>query len=114
MKEEDYMKAMVNAAIVASLWASTAWAAEHTFIGVVSDSMCVAKHGMANMSDRECTQMCASRGAEYVLVSEGKTYKLSNHAADLKTHAGHTVNVTGEVKGDSIKVSKVEMPASSK
>jgi hypothetical protein len=47
-------------------------------------------------------------------VSDGKIYKLSNHAGDLKTHAGHTVTVTGEVKGDSIKVSKVEMPAGSK
>ena len=108
------MKAIISTTIVAAVCASSAWAAERTFTGVVSDSMCGAKHGMANMSDRECTQMCASRGAQYVLVSDGKVYRLANHAGDLKTHAGHTVNVTGEVKGDSIKVSKVEMPASSK
>jgi hypothetical protein len=114
MREEHYMKAMVGTAIVASLCASTGWAAEHTFIGVVSDSMCGAKHGMANMSDRECTQMCTSRGALYVLVSDGKIYKLENRAADLKTHAGHTVNVTGDLKNETIRVSRIEMPASSK
>jgi hypothetical protein len=110
----SYMKAMICAAVVAAFCASTVGAAEQTLAGTISDGMCGAKHGMANMSDRDCTQMCASRGAQYVLVSDGKIYKLSNHAGDLKTHAGHTVTVTGEVKADSIKVSKVEMPASSK
>ena len=29
--------------------------------------------------------------------------------ADLKTHAGHKVKMTGELKGDSITVSKIDM-----
>jgi len=66
------------------------------------------------MTDRECTQMCAAKGAQYILVADGKVYKLTNHDADLKTHAGHVVNLTGAIKGDTIKVSKIEMPASSK
>ena len=37
-------------------------------------------------------------------------YQLTNHDADLRTHAGHTVNLTGELKGDTIRVSKIEMP----
>jgi hypothetical protein len=57
---------------------------------------------------------CAAKGAQYVLITNGKTYKLMNHAADLKTHAGHTVNITGDVKGDTIAVSRIEMPASGK
>ena len=36
--------------------------------------------------------------------------KLTGHDADLRTHAGHTVNLTGELKGETIKVSKIEMP----
>jgi hypothetical protein len=35
-------------------------------------------------------------------------------AADLRTHAGHMVTLTGELKGDTILVSKIEMPATSK
>jgi hypothetical protein len=108
------MRAMINATVVAAMCASSAWAAERTLSGVVSDSLCGAKHGMANMSDRECTQMCASKGAQYVLVSDGKIYRLVNHAADLRTHAGHTVDLTGDVKGETIKVSRIEMPASSR
>jgi hypothetical protein len=54
--------------------------------------------------------MCAAQGSQYVLISGGKIYKLANRAGDLKTHAGHTVNLTGEVKKDTIAVSKIEMP----
>jgi len=64
------------------------------------------------MTDRECTQACAAKGAQYVLVSEGKVYKLTNHEADSKAHAGHVVNLTGEVKRDTVRVSKIEMPKS--
>jgi len=103
------MNVMVWIAIIATLCGSGVVAAEQTLTGVVSDSRCGAKHGMANMSDRDCTQMCTARGAPYVLVSDGKIYKLTNRAADLKTHAGHTVNLTGDVKGDTIRVAKIEM-----
>jgi hypothetical protein len=45
-------------------------------------------------------------------VSEGKTYKIDNQDfAGLKTHAGHNVALTGEMKGDTITVSKIEMPS---
>ena len=104
---------MIGAAIVATLTGSTALAADQMLKGVISDSMCGASHkGMGTkMTDRECTQACAGKGAQYVLVADGKAYKLTNHDADLKTHAGHTVNLTGDVKGDTVRVSKIEMPA---
>jgi len=97
-------------AVMVTLWAAGAMASDRTLTGVISDSTCGTKHGMANMSDRECTQMCTAQGAQYVLVSDGKIYKLTNHASDLRTHAGHMVNLTGEVKKDTIAVSKIEMP----
>jgi hypothetical protein len=34
--------------------------------------------------------------------------------ADLEKHAGHTVRLTGEMKGDTITVSKIEMPGEKK
>jgi hypothetical protein len=84
---------------------------EQTWTGVISDAMCGASHKSmpGDHTDRECTLACAQGGSAYALVSAGKVYKLTSHEADLKTHAGHTVNVTGALQGDTIKVSKIEM-----
>jgi hypothetical protein len=46
-------------------------------------------------------------------VSDGKVYKLTNHDADLRAHAGHTVKLTGALTGESIRVAKIEMVAAS-
>ena len=47
----------------------------------------------------------------YVFASGGKVYTITNQDdKDLATHAGHTVILMGEMKGDSITVSKIEMP----
>jgi hypothetical protein len=106
------MKTLIGTTIVALLCAANARAADQTLTGTISDSICGVHHKDMGkkMSDRECTQMCTARGAQYVLVVDGKIYKLTNHDADLKTHAGHIVNLTGDVKGDTIRVSKIEMP----
>jgi hypothetical protein len=103
---------MIGAALVAALTSRMAWAADQTLKGIISDSMCGASHKDMGikMTDRECTQACTAKGAQYVLVADGKIYKLTNQDADLKTHAGHTVNLTGDVKGETIRVSKIEMP----
>jgi hypothetical protein len=39
---------------------------------------------------------------------------LVNHDADLKAHAGHTVNLTGDLTGDTIRVAKIEMSKGTK
>jgi hypothetical protein len=110
------MKALIGTTIVALLCAASVRAADQTLMGTISDSSCGASHKDMGkkMSDRECTQGCTAKGAQYVLVADGKIYQLTNHDADLKIHAGHTVNLTGDVKGDTIKVSKIEMPTPSK
>ena len=37
-------------------------------------------------------------------------YQVANQDfEDLKTHAGHKVTITGQMKGDAIVVSKIEM-----
>jgi len=85
--------------VVSLLLIGNVRAAEQTLMGMISDSLCGVSHkAMATkMTDRECTQACTAKGAQYVLVSDGKVYKLTNHNADLKTHAGHTVNLTGSI-----------------
>jgi hypothetical protein len=43
-------------------------------------------------------------------VSGGKTYQVANQDfAGIKDHAGHKIALTGEMKGDSITISKIEM-----
>jgi hypothetical protein len=93
-----------------------AFAAEQTWTGQISDSACGAKHeeaaeGQGKMPDRECTAACVRGGSKYVLVVDGKVLQIANQDnKDLAAHAGHTVNMTGELKGASITVSKIEMP----
>jgi hypothetical protein len=100
---------------------SLASAADKTWTGKISDSMCGASHakmiaehggsGTAKMTDRECTQACIKAGGKYVFVTNGKVYNIANQDdADLQTHAGHTVELTGDMTGDTIMVSKIVMP----
>ena len=88
-------------------------AADQSWTGQISDSKCGVSHMPAEagkkMSDRECAQLCVKNGAQYVLVSEGKVYKLTNHDADLAVHAGHPVTVGGNLTGDTIRVSTIAL-----
>ena len=99
-------------------------AADMTWTGKISDSMCgashakmMAAHAGAKMTDRDCTLACTKAGGKYVFVmgGSGKVYTIANQdLAALQTHAGHTVKLTGEMKGDTITVSKIAMPAPEK
>lgn len=101
----------------ALLFAASALAAEQTWTGQISDSACGAKHeeaaeGQGKMPDRECTEACVRGGSKYVLVSDGKVMSIANQDfKDLAVHAGHTVKLTGELKGNAVVVSKIEMAA---
>jgi hypothetical protein len=101
---------------------SLASAADQTWTGKISDSMCgvshakmAAAHPGAKMTDRDCTAACVKAGGKYVFVMGDKVYNIANQDdPDLQTHAGHTVRLTGEMKGDTITVSKIVMPAAKK
>lgn len=93
-----------------------AQSAEQTWTGKISDSMCGASHAAMisqhpGMTDRACTLGCVKNGAKYVFVSDGKVYNIENQNSPLLAmHAGHTVRLTGEMKGDNITVSNIVMP----
>ena len=85
------------------------FAAEQTWTGQISASMCNAAH---NAMDRECIMNCIKAGAKYVFVSKGKVHEIRNQDfGDLEKHAGHAVNLTGTLdeNGKTITVNKVEM-----
>jgi hydrogenase maturation factor len=97
-------------------------AADQTWTGKISDSMCgashksVTEHGGKKMSDRDCTLACVKEHqAKYVFVHNGKVLNIANQdAVGLEEHAGHTVRLTGEMKDDTITVSKIVMPEKKK
>ena len=107
--------ALLAAAILFA--ATPALAADKTMTGTIGDAKCgdthqKAEHGSQSDSDHECVNKCVAGGSKYVFVAGGKTYQIANQDfAALKDHAGHKVALTGEVKGDSLTVSKIEMPA---
>lgn len=104
--------AFVAAAFLAG--SGPAFAAEWT--GKISDSMCGVKHaagehGGKTTTDRDCTEECVKGGAKYVFVAGDKVYKIANQGfAGLKTHAGHEVVLTGDMKDDTVTVTKIDMP----
>ncbi|GAC1440815.1 MAG: hypothetical protein NVSMB58_37920 [Terriglobales bacterium] len=111
---------ILNVVTLGLLLGVSVFAAEKTWVGSISDSKCGAKHMTggehgAKMSDRECTEACVKGGAKYVFASKGKVYNIDNQDyAGLAEHAGHTVRLTGEMTGDTIKVSNLVMPKGKK
>src|SRR5438309_3397070 len=92
--------------------------AEQTFTGKISDSMCGASHraspstslGAGELTDRQCLLFCIGALAKYVLVDRNdRVLPIANQdAMSLPLYAGRPVKLTGEWKGDSIVVTKVE------
>ncbi|MGI9074969.1 MAG: hypothetical protein ACR2JB_27475 [Bryobacteraceae bacterium] len=97
------------------LTSMSSFAADQTWTGKISDSMCgathkkTAEHGTSNISDRDCALACVKAGGRYVFVRKGTVYKIDNQDyAGLEEHAGQTVRLTGEMTGDTIRVSNIE------
>ena len=101
--------------IAAALSLSISLSAQQTWVGNISDSACGKKHeeaaeGQGKMPDRECTEACVRGGSLYVFVTDGKVYKIADQKnADVAKHAGEHVRVTGELKGETISITKIEV-----
>ena len=79
-----------------------------TVNGYVSDSMCGAKGAKDGHTD--CMNKCLSKGASYVIVTDGDMKVLAVDNPDvLKGHEGHHVAATGTVTGSSIHINSVKM-----
>jgi hypothetical protein len=109
---------VVALAVVVSVSASAQQKpGEQTWKGTISDSNCKEKHPAGEhdgkkMTEADCTAVCVKKGAKYVFVSDGKVYQIANqNSKQIATHAGHEVELTGTMKGDSITASTLKMPA---
>jgi len=89
-------------------------AAQQTFTGRLSDSVCAASHqsktAADGVTDRDCIFACIKALATYVLVDgNNQVIPIANQdAMGLPLYAGRPVKLTGERKGDAIFVTKVE------
>ena len=89
-------------------------AAQQSFTGKLSDSMCGASHqtkaAAGSLTDRECLFACIRALAKYVLVDENnQVWPIANQdAMGLPLYAGRPVKLIGERKGEAIFVTKVE------
>lgn len=93
------------------LFATSCFAAG-TWTGKISDSSCGVSHAKMmsqhGKSERDCTLACVKGGSKYVFVSAGTVYQIENQDfAGLERRAGQAVEVTGEMKGDTVTVTKI-------
>jgi hypothetical protein len=111
------MRKILGFATVILMSAAFSLAAEKTWTGKISDSNCGRSHKSTiehlgkKISDHDCLVACVKEhGAKYVFVSGAKIYNIENQDfAGLEEHAAHNVKLTGEMTGDTIKVSSIEM-----
>ena len=75
-----------------------------TVRGEIIDSVCFIKSGARGSDHRGCAQTCADNGIPLALLEEGtdqviwlaSSASMESPNADLKAHASHTVEITGE------------------
>ena len=79
---------ILSVALMAFLASGSSFAAEKTWTGSISSSMCNAAH---NVMDHECIMNCIKAGAKYVFVSKGQVYEIQNQDNnDLEKYAVRT------------------------
>lgn len=80
-------------------------------VGVIGDSFCQHEHRFTtrfSVDERECTLGCVRRGAEFVLVTDTKVYRIHNQQLpELAAFANLRVNVEGTWDGDRIVVASM-------
>jgi hypothetical protein len=111
------MKQLMMVATITLGAASSAFAANGTWTGRISDSPCGASHAAmkaqhkdAKMTDAQCVEACVKGGGKYVFVSGGKVYTLANQDdKSLAVNAGKTVRITGDMEGTTVTASKIAL-----
>ncbi|MFN7922873.1 MAG: hypothetical protein U0Q16_22395 [Bryobacteraceae bacterium] len=78
------------------------------FKGWISDSSCGVGNASGKAENRDCTESCLKNGAKAVLVTDGDQKVLKLDGGDVNSHTRHKVKITGELKGDTLKVAKIE------
>ena len=89
-----------------------AGAAPQTFTGVITDTLCGAKHNMKGHSDADCVKLCVKSSGLYALFDGQNVFKLSDQKTPAR-FAAQQVKVTGTLdpKTKTIKVVSIQPAA---
>jgi hypothetical protein len=100
------VKPFVLAIALAGLLAGSA---PQIFTGVITDTLCGARHNMKGHSDADCAKMCAKASGQYALFDGQNVLKLSDQKTPAR-FAAEKVKVTGTLdpKTNTIKVTSIE------
>ena len=81
-----------------------------TFAGVITDTMCGAKHTMMKeKADEECVRMCVKGSRDYALYDGKSVWKLSDQKTPARFMAKAVkVSGTADTKTMTIKVTSIE------
>ena len=101
------MRKICLLAVAASQLTMAAFAG--TMTGWISDASCGAGNANAKAESRECAARCIKSGAAAVFVNDAdqKVYKIAG-SAKVTDHLEHKVQVSGDVKGDTITVKDIK------
>jgi len=73
--------------------------------------MCGASHAMdanSKQTDADCVRSCVKGGEKYVFVTGDRTYEIANQDfAGLDRAAGATVQITGEIEKEKVRVTRI-------
>lgn len=103
------MKKLILASILgASLCSITVYADDIS--GYISDANCGAKHSSPSAANTKCVvDMCMKKGADPVLVSDGKVIKFDEASKEkAKAFGGDNVKIDGTMNGDVITISSID------
>jgi hypothetical protein len=99
-------KVVLASALSVSLCSFGAFA--DSLSGYISDAKCGASHAAVSDSNSKCVSGCIKKGADPVLVSDGKVYKFDDASKEkAKALAGQSVTVEGSVSGDTVTATSV-------
>jgi hypothetical protein len=102
------MKRLVLGTFLAASLCSVAAFAD-AMSGYVSESGCGAKHSEVSEANTKCVASCLKKGADPVLVSDGKVMKFDADSKEkAKAFAGQSVKIDGTMDGDVIKISSID------
>jgi hypothetical protein len=98
---------MKKLGLTAAIFAMGAFAESWT--GTITDANCGAKHADASEKSQACAKACVKRGAPAVFVVGDKVLKFDDASkAMVADHVGQKVQVTGDLKDDTITVASVK------
>jgi hypothetical protein len=99
-------KLILASALSVSLCSLSAFA--DTILGYISEAKCGATHSSVSEANTKCINGCMKKGADPVLVSDGKVYKFDAASKDkAKELAGKEVTIDGSISGDTVTATTV-------